>query len=201
MKMLLIILLATLISINAQDRLDPEAYLDEIAITSGRMTDTVKAFKKGWNWENETRKLDSALKINFNHYSHRQWILPKNKAKFINNMNFLPHIQPIVNSDKSYSITMAQAIQYEPVLDCSMEEFETIQGDSTGAVFGFKYRQQDFLNDQDMYHNFVFRKSVLDSIGQNEALVLSDVTSKQDLFDDSTQPHSPAVILPLGNGV
>ncbi len=32
MKLLFLILVATLISINAQDRLDPEAYLDEITI-------------------------------------------------------------------------------------------------------------------------------------------------------------------------
>ena len=55
------------INLYSQDRLDPQPALDLLTVPDSIFISTPNKFKKGWNWSSESRKLDSALSIDYDH--------------------------------------------------------------------------------------------------------------------------------------
>ena len=84
MKILLIILLAFNISILCQDRIDPQPILDSLTVNDSIFSTTENKFIKAWNWSSESRKLDSALLIDYDHTEPSPFLL-NNSGMYRNN--------------------------------------------------------------------------------------------------------------------
>ncbi len=61
-----VIIIATL-QIYTQDRIDPASYINGLTSPNTMLNFNPGKFVKAWNWGSETRKLDSALLMDFSH--------------------------------------------------------------------------------------------------------------------------------------
>ncbi len=189
MKLKLLILIITFCYSYSQNVLTPDPIIWNITGLQNKTNSNIQGIRKGWNWENELKKLDEALYIDYNHYSLGQWDMSENIHKFGSNMNFincvtpngLENFDPIVSNDYKPSVTQAQAVQFEPALDVSSGEFVPLPNDNTGAVFGFKARKSEFASDNSIPHNFVLDKSRYS--GSYPVTVLSEVDAGSELVD------------------
>jgi Secretion system C-terminal sorting domain len=174
--------LCLIISVRSQDRIDPANYLYKVSVSDSMYKFEDNRFKKGWNWGSQIRKLDSALRMNFNHDGIYQ---SQTGYKSTNFQSFIMANRDIAHGDVMNAPVQAAAMYYEPSIYIYSDD--RVDGaDSTGAVFGFRIKNLAFDGVQQNNHAFTMRKSVLDSLSLGESLVLGDLWPGNQFKDLST---------------
>jgi hypothetical protein len=84
MKIILFIIIAFSYITFSQNRLDPQPILDSLTVNDSIFSTTENKFIKAWNWSSESRKLDSALLIDYDHTEPSPFLL-NNSGMYRNN--------------------------------------------------------------------------------------------------------------------
>jgi hypothetical protein len=84
MKIILFIIIAFSYFTFSQNRLDPQPILDSLTVNDSIFSTTENQFIKAWNWSSESRKLDSALLIDYDHTEPSPFLL-NNSGMYRNN--------------------------------------------------------------------------------------------------------------------
>jgi len=116
-KYLLIIMLLICTYAYSQNRIDPTSLINDFTpMTVFNFNADSSHFVKGWNWSSESRKLDSALLMNFNHTGRLPDYDNNLSYLYSSGQNWILAIGEIAGGDRMSSITQAQALSYEPSL-------------------------------------------------------------------------------------
>lgn len=200
-KIIILFIICIGYTLEAQDRTDPASILPILDYPASLYNFNQTEFVRGWNWGSESRKLDSALKMNTVHTTPFIQNFTQNnqdKYRFPNGTNWVLAGTPVADGDRFPAITQAQAMQYEP----SIRNFDTTNnytlpsGDVSGSVFGFLYNNPIFNVNQNVTNNLVLRKQILTNNGIDSALVLSNPWPNGELF---TMDEKITEDLVLGN--
>ena len=180
MKKLLICLVAivSIISAYSQDIIDPPKLptdFNDSTIYDKNFTNT--NFIRGWSFGTPGRKLDEAMYMNY----YLMGIFPQwdntyqytDSSFYIKNHRRTVVIDSVVGGRNGTCILNAHSIYLEPtIIVDSTNNFKPRQGDSTGAVFGWYYRNFDVGDTTNDFNRFLLYDSnltngpeiVLDSI-------------------------------------
>lgn len=185
MKIYIFFLIFIVFSINssAQSRIDPQNILDSLTVTDTIFINNSK-FRKGWNWSSESRKLDSALLINYNHTGLNSTLLSTGMFEQ-QNMNYLLQVDGNGSIKCDIGHTQAMAMYYEPLLDDQDKDFPSfIPNDTVGATFGFKFLSDSvFSISQNISHNLKLTPDILTNYSLSELLVLKDPWPSDELYN------------------
>ena len=177
---ILMILIAAL-KLDAQNFIDPPSLINQLNVNDSLFNFDNNIFIRGWNWNSLSRKLDSAMYMNAiqtnidaNENTGNNW--NGKNIFYINGMNYIAGIAPVLANDQSIAPTQAQAMQFEPSIANydTNSTFIAYPNDSCGAVWGFRYRSTLYDAIQNIKHNFVLDKSKLAQSGRTTDTVLKN---------------------------
>ncbi len=183
MKIVIFIILAFSYITFSQNRLDPQPILDSLTVNDSIFSTTENKFIKAWNWSSQSRKLDSALDIDYNHTFINPQLL-ENTGMYSNNTKFILAVPKNASSKPDNSILNAQAMHYEVTFKPSKSKFPIFNpDDSLNSTYGF-----DFINDsifnitQDIEHNLKLNKILMNNLNVNSLEILKDPFPNDKLF-------------------
>lgn len=111
----------------AQDRLDPYPILDSLTVNQSIFSNNPNKFKKGWNWSSQSKKLSSALGIDYDQ-------IPIIKERLLEDYNYpdssflIPLIKENASTKTDVSIFNAQAMHYEVTFKSQKSQFPLSNG-------------------------------------------------------------------------
>lgn len=144
MKKLILVIIVSLFPISAftQDYIDPDSYLYKVNIPDSIYNKNPGRFVKGWTCSSESRKLDSAMSMNFNLNQHEVSSSNPWGYWFMKGQNWIYYISDIAAGDRYDSFIQAQAMHYEPALEVNRADPFDVSlrfDDTNRPVFGFGY--------------------------------------------------------------
>ncbi len=184
-------LLFLIISFNlySQNIIDPPKIYSRD--TSSVFDGSTNKFLIGWNWSNKGSKIDSLLGINAHHglpwlftpdYTKRDpWVVYDYSSDMLDSAKGIVILNNIVDnlilgSRSDTAVFNGISLHLEPTLIVDKSDnFKPRFGDSTGAVYGFQYRNfliGDTVSSGNDYGRFILRK---DSITGSPQIALNNI--------------------------